>query len=131
MAASAQIATLVCTVPASIAAAAPQVGTQHSVAGTLHSVAQLCMAVDASDRTDLESRSRTEGLGTAPAADGCSCTAQTRKAEPAAAAADVVEVDHSHIRTAAAGAAARACTAVETREDPRRDGGNRWQRAQC
>lgn len=130
MAASAQIATLVCTVPDLDAAAVPQVGTQHSVAGTLHSVAQLCMAVDASDRTDSESHS-TEGLGTASAADGCSCTAQTRKAEPAAAAAAVVEVGRSHIRTAAAGTAARACTAVETREDRRRGGGNRWQRAQC
>lgn len=129
MAASAQIATLVCTVPDLDAAVAPQVGTQHSVAGTLHSVAQRCMAVDASDRTDSESHSRTEGLGTASAADGCSCTAQTRKAEPAAAA--VVEVGRSHIHTAAAGTAARACTAVEAREEPRRGGGNRWQRAQC
>ena len=113
------------------AAVAPQVGTQHSVAGTLHSVAQRCMAVDASDRTDSESHSRTESLGTASAADGCSCTAQTRKAEPAAAAAAAVEVGRSHIRTAAAGTAARACTAVEAREEPRRGGGNRWQRAQC
>lgn len=129
MAASAQIATLVCTVPDLDAAAAPQVGTQHSVAGTLHWEAQLCMAVDASDRTDSESHSRTEGLGTASAADGCSCTAQTRRAEPAAAA--VVEVGRSHIRTAAAGTVARACTAVEAREDRRRGGGNRWQRAQC
>ena len=73
---------------------------------------QLHMAGDAIDRTDSDSRRRTEGSATTAAvAVGCSCTARTRKTEPAVALA----VDRSYTRTAAAGAetADHACTAME------------------
>ena len=79
------------------------------------------MAGDAIDRTDSDSRRRTEGSAPA-AADGCSCTAHTRKTESAVALA----VDRSYIRTGAAETADRACTVVEAEGHRRRRGGDRW-----